>query len=535
MTGFAVKTDEGAERAFVDSFRDGPRGRRGWTLFIACAGVAMVIASMVALNTALSDIATATAATQTQLTWIVDSYTLLLACLLLPAGAIGDRYGRRSALLVGTAIFALASAAPLVFDSPLQIIAARGLAGAGAAFVMPATLSLLTVAYPPEARAKAVGIWAGVAGTAGLFGLVGTGLLIEFFDWRAIFWTLAIGGLLIFVLTLTIAESRDVDAPRLDVPGAVTIGAAVAVFVFGMLQAPAHGWSDPRVFCCLIAGAVLAVVFGLIELRRPQPLLDIKLFGNPNFGTGAAAITVVFLATFSLFFLVVQYLQQVKGYSALAAAVALSPMALPLLTLTTLSSWYVPKLGLRVVVFASMALVSIGYLCMCTLDVDSSYLEVCWPLMVISAGFGLCTAPTTSAIMSAAPNQKQGVASAVNDAAREVGGALGIALAGSILAGSYSHHIASALGDYPEPVRGPAADSLSKALAVANQLGPQGLQLAERSKEAFVAATHSSYAVIAIIVGVLALIIPLFAPGRDGEQLSAIRRLRNRGHTNRIS
>jgi hypothetical protein len=137
--------------------------------------------------------------------------------------------------------------------------------------------------------------------------------------------------------------------------------------------------------------------------------------------------------------------------------------------------------------------------------------------------------------MSAAPNQKQGVASAVNDAAREVGGALGIALAGSILAGSYSHHIASALGDYPEPVRGPAADSLSKALAVANQLGPQGLQLAERSKEAFVAATHSSYAVIAIIVGVLALIIPLFAPGRDGEQLSAIRRLRNRGHTNRIS
>ncbi|MDT5222562.1 MAG: hypothetical protein QOF15_4667 [Mycobacterium sp.] len=535
MTGFAVNTHEGADQPAVDSFTDGSRVRRGWTLFIACAGVAIVIASMIALNTALSDIAIATAATQTQLTWIVDSYTLLLACLLLPAGAIGDRYGRRSALLVGTAIFALASAAPLVFDSPFQIIAARGLAGAGAAFVMPATLSLLTVAYPPEARAKAVGIWAGVAGTAGLFGLVGTGLLIEFFDWHAIFWTLAIGGLLVFVLTLTIAESRDADSPRLDVPGAVTIGAAVAVFVFGILQAPAYGWSDPRVFGCLIVGAVLAVVFGFIELRRPQPLLDIRLFGHPNFGTGAAAITVIFLATFALVFLVVQYMQQVMGYSALVAALALSPMGLPLLTLSTLSSWYVPKLGLRVVVFVSMALISVGYLCMCTLDVDSSYLEVLWPLMVVAAGIGLCTAPTTSAIMSAAPDRKQGVASAVNDATREVGGALGIALAGSILAGSYSHRIVSALGDYPEPVRGPVADSLSKALAVANQLGPSGLQLADRSKEAFVAASHSSYAVLAIIVAVLAFIIPLFAPGRDGEQLSVIRRLRNRGHINQIS
>lgn len=524
MTGFAGRTLRRFDQAPPDSFAQGSRLRRGWTLFIACTGVALVIASMVALNTALSDIAAATSATQTQLTWIVDSYTLLLACLLLPAGAIGDRYGRRSALLVGVAIFAVASASPLVFDTPQQIIAARGLAGAGAAFVMPATLSLLTVAFPPQERTKAVGTWAGVAGSGGLFGLVGAGLLVEFWDWRSIFWTLAIGGLVVFVLTLTIAESRDDYAPRLDVPGAVTIGAAIAVFVFGILQAPAHGWSDPHVFGCLVVGALVAVLFGFIELRRPQPLLDIRLFRNPHFGTGAATITVVFLATFALFFLVVQYLQQVRGYSALVAALALSPMALPLLTLSMLSSWYLPKLGLRAVVFASMVLVSVGFLCMCTLDVDSSYLEVCWPLMVISTGFGLCTAPTTSAIMTAAPDQKQGVASAVNDATREVGGALGIALAGSILAGSYSHHIASALGDYPAPVRGPAADSLSKALAVANQLGPQGLALADRSKEAFVAASDSSYLVMAAVVAVAAIIVPFFAPGRDGRRLIAGRR-----------
>lgn len=526
MTGLPARTLRRLERPASDSFARGSRARRGWTLVIACAGVALVIASMVALNTALSDIALATSATQTELTWMVDSYTLLLACLLLPAGAIGDRYGRRSALLVGVAIFALASAAPLVFDSPAQIIAARGMAGAGAAFVMPATLSLLTVAYPPEERTKAVGMWAGVAGSGGLFGLLGAGLLIQFFDWRSIFWTLAVGGVVVFVLTLTIAESRDRDAPRVDIPGAVTIGAAVAVFVFGILQAPAHGWTDPQVFGCLVAGSVLAVLFGVIELRRRQPLLDIRLFRDPRFGTGAAAITVVFLATFALFFLVVQYLQQVRWYSALVAAVALSPMALPLLTLSMLSSWYLPRLGLRVVVFASLVLVSAGFLCMCTLDVDSSYLQVCWPLLVISTGFGLCTAPTTSAIMTAAPDRKQGVASAVNDATREIGGALGIALAGSILAGSYSHHVAASLRDFPEPVRGPASDSLPKALAVANHLGPQGLALAERSKEAFVAAMDSSYVVMAVIVAVAAVIVPLLAPGRDGGQLPVVRRLR---------
>jgi EmrB/QacA subfamily drug resistance transporter len=510
------------------SFAGGSRARRGWTLFVACAGVAMVVASMVALNTALGDIAVATGATQTQLTWIVDSYTLLLACLLLPAGAIGDRYGRRTALLVGLAIFAGASFAPLILGSPVQIIAARALAGAGAAFVMPATLSLLTVAYPPEARTRAVGVWAGVAGSGGIFGLLGTGLLLRFWEWQSIFWTFAGAGLALFVLGLTIAESREGGAPPLDVPGAVTIGAAVAVFVFGILQAPEHGWTDPRVYSCLVGGVALALVFGRIELRRRHPLLDIRLFRDPEFGTGSATITMVFLGTFALFYLVTQFVQQVMGYTPLATAIALAPLAIPLLTFSSLSSWYLPRVGLRAVVFVSMVLVSIGFVCMCTLTPDSTYLDVLWPLLVISSGFGLCTAPTTSAIMTAAPDAKQGVASAVNDATREVGGALGIAMAGSILASSYSHAFGPALTPFPEPVRGPASDSLAQALAVADRLGPQGQQLAEASKTAFVDAVNSSYLVMAAIVGVAAIVIPLFAPGRDGRQLRVMRQLRNR-------
>jgi MFS family permease len=252
------------------------------------------------------------------------------------------------------------------------------------------------------------------------------------------------------------------------------------------------------------------------------------LFRDPDFGTGAATITMVFLGTFALFYLVTQFIQQVMGYTPLATAVALAPLAVPLLTFSSLSSWYLPKVGLRAVVFASMVLVSVGFVWMSMLTPDSSYLDVLWPLLVISSGFGLCTAPTTSAIMTAAPDAKQGVASAVNDATREVGGALGIAMAGSILAGSYSHVIGPALTRFPEPVRGPASDSLAHALVIAEHLGPQGNQLAEVSKTAFVDAVNSSYVVMAVIVGVAAVVIPVFAPGRDGKQLRVLRRLTRR-------
>jgi predicted MFS family arabinose efflux permease len=209
------------------------------------------------------------------------------------------------------------------------------------------------------------------------------------------------------------------------------------------------------VYSCLVGGVALALVFGRIELRRRHPLLDIRLFRDPEFGTGSATITMVFLGTFALFYLVTQFVQQVMGYTPLATAIALAPLAIPLLTFSSLSSWYLPRVGLRAVVFVSMVLVSIGFVCMCTLTPDSTYLDVLWPLLVISSGFGLCTAPTTSAIMTAAPDAKQGVASAVNDATREVGGALGIAMAGSILASSYSHAFGPALTPFPSPSAGP--------------------------------------------------------------------------------
>ncbi|MDP7703872.1 MULTISPECIES: MFS transporter [unclassified Mycobacterium] len=520
MVQTLVRTDERRNEA-------GPSTRaQRWTLTVACLGVSLVVASMTALNTALGDIAVATSATQTQLTWVVDGYTVALACLLLPAGAVGDRYGRRGALLAGLTIFSLASIAPALLHSPTQIIAGRALAGVGAAFVMPATLSLLTVAYPKEQRLRAVGIWAGTAGSGGVVGMLGSGLLLRFWEWHAIFWSLGAGGLVIFAMACTISSSRDDDAPRVDWWGAALIGAAVAIGVFAILQAPTRGWDDIQVWGGLMLGTAIAALFAVVEFRKRHPLLDVRLFGDASFATGVATIVVLFGGTFGFFFLAMQYVQQIMGYSPLMTAVALGPFMVPLGICSALSWWYVPKLGLRLVLFLGTLMMAVGFLCMLVLDLHSSYLDFAWPTLILSTGIGLCTAPTTSAIMAAVPDEKQGVASAVNDTARELGGALGIAVAGSILAGRYSRELLPTLTAFPEPVRGPAADSLATAVEVAKKLGPQGDSLAALSQRAFLDAMHASTVTMAVIVAVTAVLIGFWAPGRDGRQLRLARRIR---------
>jgi MFS family permease len=501
------------------------RRARTWLLAVACMSVMLVISSMVALNAALGDIAVETTANQGQLTWIVDGYTLVLACLLLPAGALGDRYGRRGALLIGLAIFAAASGAPLVLDDPVQIIAARAVSGIGAAFIMPATLSLLTAATPAAERNKAVGIWAGVTGSAAIAGFLGTGVLLLFWSWRSIFVGFASAGIGLFVLACTIATSRDERATPLDWPGAVLIAGAVAAFVFGVLQAPTRGWSDPVVYGCMTAGAALAVVFSYVELRQPFPLLDVRLFGRPDFATGAVGITFLFFANFGFFFLAMQHLQLVMGYSPLRTALALSPLFVPVLALSATTYWYLPRIGLRLTVSSGLFLIAAGLLCMRLTDLHSTYLDIAWPLVVVSTGIGLCTAPTTSAIAGAVPTAKQGVASAVNDTTREVGAAIGIAVAGSMLATQYGHVLTGKLSAFPAQIREPATHSLAEALAVSGRIGPQGDRVADLAKAAFLQAMDSSLVVLAITVAVAAVLVGVWAPGRDGRQIVPVRRL----------
>ena len=299
-----------------------------------------------------------------------------------------------------------------------------------------------------------------------------------------------------------------------------------------ILEAPTRGWSDPLIWGGLVTGAALAAAFGVVELRFGrrcrQPLLDVRLFADPNFATGVAAIVILFGATFGFFYIGMQYVQQIMGYSALATAIAFGPFMVPLAIFSALSFWYVPKLGLRLVLFIGTLLMAVGFACMYRLNLHPSYLEFSWPTVILATGIGICTAPTTSAIMGAVPDEKQGVASAVNDTSREMGGALGIAVAGSILAGRYSHELAPKLAGFPEPVRGPATDSLAKAVEVAGRMGPGGRALADISKTAFLAALHASTITMAVIVALAAVLIAAWAPGRDGRQLGPVRGMLSR-------
>lgn len=415
--------------------------RAAWLILIACAAVSMVVAAMAALNTALADIAVDIGADSSQMTWIVDGYTLALAALLLPAGAIGDRYGRREILIVGLVLFAVASLLAIWTTNPTQLIGTRILAGVAAALIMPTTLSLITSGVPADRRSIAVSIWAAVAGAGAIAGFFVTGVLLEFFSWHSIFITFAASALLTALLCLTIGTSRDSNPGRFDFAGTALSVLGVTGIVFGLLEAPHRGWSDALVLVALIGGIVLLGTFCLVELRITDPLLDVRLFTNRAFGSGALSVCLQFFASFGAFYLLLQRLQLVFGYSPLQSAFALMPMVVGVSVFALVGNWLAVRFdSLRFVLAGGILVAGIGMLLLGLVDYDS-YPTLAGITAVVAVGIGLATAPSTTAIMANTPMDNQGVGSAVNDTARELGAAIGIALAGSLLAAGYSARI----------------------------------------------------------------------------------------------
>ncbi len=485
-----------------------------WTLVVSCLSVALVIASMAALYAGLTDIATATGATQGQLTWIVDGYTLTLACLVLPAGALGDRYGRRAVLIAGLTVFSAASAIPLLWQDPVSLIAARAVAGAGAAFVMPSTLSILTTGLPEHQRGRAVGIWAGVAGSGAVLGILGSGVLLEVWSWQSIFAGMTATGVVLLILAFTIPESVDRLRPAMDPAGSVSIAVAIGLIVVAMTEAPLRGWHDPVVLGLLGTGLVAAVVFVVVELRVEHPLLQLGLFAHRGFGSATVSITLQFVVMFGVFLVLVQFLQLIFGYRPLHSALAIAPMMIPLISISVIAPWLAARFGLRVVTVPGLLLIAVGLFMISRLSIDAVYTDMLWPLLILSVGLGLCTAPATAAIVSETPREKQGVAAAVNDAARELGAAIGIAIAGSVLAAGYSNRIQPALPRLPEQAREPVSDSLAAALQVTDQAGPAAQQLADFAKAAFLHGAEQAVLVLAIITVVSAVVLAPWTPGR---------------------
>ena len=489
-------------------------GRRRWLLVVNLVAVSLVVATMSALYTSLPDIAVDIGATQAELTWIVDSYTLALAALVLTAGALGDRFGRRATLIVGLALFTVSSALPLWLDSPLWVIMLRAVAGVGAAFVMPSTLSLLTASFPPDRRGAAVGMWAGFAGVGGIIGLLGSGLMLKVWTWKAIFGVYAVIGLVVLVAAFTIGESVASRVGRPDVFGAVFSALAVGGVVFGLIEGAHTSYSEPLVIVALLVAAVSVVAFVLVELCVADPLLDVRYFRRRGFTTGSVSVALQFLTIFGFFLLIVQFLQLVKDYDALSASLALAPMVVPVMVFSLLSPRITAAVGLRAVSVVGVGAIAAGMVFLSRLSVDSGYWDILWPMLVASIGLGLSTAPATSAIVSDVPSDEQGVAAAVNDAMREVGAAIGIALSGSILAGRYAAGIVDVLPGVPEAGRQAVESSFAGAREFGAAAGPAGQAVIDAAAGIFADGISSALLTLGMVAAGAAVLLLFVAPGR---------------------
>src|SRR5215213_7372994 len=485
-------------------------------LVVVALALMTVVSAVSGLNVALPSLARETGASQTQLTWIVDAYTVVFAGLLLFAGALGDRYGRKGLLMAGLAIFGIAASLAMFTNDPVQLIALRALMGVGAAAIMPTTLSVITTSFPESERPRAIGVWVGVAGGGAILGLFGTGILLEFFDWGSFFGlnvtlaVLALAGTIAFVPT-----SVDPDRPRLDIAGAVLSLVAVSAGVTGIIEGPDRGWTDPLTLAALVTGALAGVALVWWELRTARPMLDPRLFRLRGFSAGSLTIAVQFFAAFGFFFIVLQYLQFVVGYSPLRAAAALLPLPLVLLPVARRAPVLAQRIGFRRVAPVGLVLMACGFLVISRVGVDLNYWLFLTGIVLFAAGMGLAGTPATTAITESLPPAKQGVASAVNDTARELGSALGIALLGSILNQQYRDGMTEAVHGLPPAVAEGAESSIAFTQSPhVSEMGSAGQQLVSAAQNAFVDGIGGALLIAAGIVAVTAVIVAILAPAQ---------------------
>jgi EmrB/QacA subfamily drug resistance transporter len=484
-------------------------------LAVMCLALMMVVAAVASLNVALPDLARDTEATQSQLQWIIDAYGLVFAGLLLPAGALGDRYGRKGILLTGLVVFGGASAAAMVADDPSTLIGLRAVIGVGAALVMPTTLSIITNVFPPEERGHAVGIWAGVAGAGAIVGLLLSGTLLEWFSWPSVFAVNVVLAGLAFVTAIPIVPtSRSPRRVRLDPVGALLSSLGLFALVFAIIEAPQRGWLDPLTVTGFTVGALLLVAFVRFELARTEPMLDPRLFSKRGFGVGSLSLTLQFFAQFGFLFVALQYLQFVLGYSPLEAGASILPMALMLIAISPRAPRLAQRFSVRLVGGGGLALMGVGFLVFTTLDTDSSYWRFGTGALITGVGLALATAPATTAIVSSLPVHRQGIASAVNDLAREVGGAFGIAVLGSVLNSGYRADLAPTAARLPQPAADVAKDSIAAAAQIADRAGPGGTELIQQAEAAFVNGLSTALLVGACVLLAASALVALLAPRR---------------------
>jgi EmrB/QacA subfamily drug resistance transporter len=470
------------------------------------------------VNVALPTLQRDLDASTTELQWVVDAYILVFAGLLLTMGSLGDRFGRRGALAIGLSVMGAGSILAAFANGADQLIATRALMGVGGALIMPATLSIITNVFTDRReRAQAIAIWAATAGAAVAIGPVTGGWLLEHFWWGSVFLVNVPVVVVALVLgQLFVPTSRDPAAPPIDVPGALLSIAGLVVLVWAIIEGPG-GWTDPEILGAFALAAVLLGIFILWERWTRFPMLDVSFFRNPRFSAASGAIMLTFFAMFGSLFLLTQFLQSILGYTPLEAGIRLLPMAAVMIVISPLSAKVVERIGSKIVVASGLSIAAIGLIMASRLTAGASYPEVLASLVVLAAGMALVMPPATESIMGSLPPAKAGVGSAVNDTTRQVGGALGVAVLGSVMSSTYGPRVSDAISGLPLSSEQATAihNQIGAAILAASEIGgAPGRALADVASRGFADGMSTAFIIGAAALALGAVIVALFLPAR---------------------
>ena len=487
-------------------------GRRTAVLATVCLAVFAINLDVTIVNVALPSMSRQLGAGTSTLQWVVDGYSLAFAALVLTGGSVGDRIGRRPVLVAGLLGFAVASALGGVVHTAAALVALRFVMGAFAALIYPTTLSIITNAYPDRAeRTTAIGVWGAVTGIGVAVGPVAGGLLLAHYWYGSVFVALVPAALVAAIATLLIVpESREPGAAGMDVPGLLTSSAAIGLLVYTIIEAPRYGWGAPRSIAGFAGTALLGAVFIVLERRTRVPMIDVTLFRVPAFSAASGAVTVSFFALFGFIFLITQYLQYIRHYDALSTGTRILPVAVSIAVGSVAGAQLARRLGTRVVVVTGLVVFGLSFAWIGVSAVTEPYLQIAAQMVIMGVGLGLTSTPATESILSVLPPAKAGVGSAVNDATREAGGALGVAVIGSVFNSVYQHQLdASPLHALPAAALAAARDSVGAALALARNAG-----LAHGVTNSFMDGLHFACAIAAAVCWAGA-IAALKLPGRQ--------------------
>ncbi|GAA4234707.1 EmrB/QacA subfamily drug resistance transporter [Streptosporangium album] len=494
--------------------------RRWQILGVLVFSLLAVVLDNTILNVALKTIADPVeglGATQSQMEWAINSYTLVFAGLLFTFGVIGDRTGRKRMLLIGMVLFGLASLASAYSQDPGQLIVARAFMGVGGAAIMPATLAIISNVFPPQERGKAIGVWAGGVGIAVAIGPITGGLLIEHFWWGSVFLiNLPIVLISMVLITMVVPESRDPKPSRLDPVGVLLSIVGLVAITYGIIRGGELATvASAEVLTPALLGVAVLIGFVWYERRIDHPAFDVTYFRDARFATAVGMIGIVFFAMMGAMFFLVFYLQIVLGFSPLQAGALMIPFAAAQIIFAPLSQQMTRRFGGKLAATVSMVIVAAALGSYALMDQNTSVLVIEIVFFVQGAAMANIMPPATTAIMESLPREKAGVGSAMSNTVRQIAGALGVALLGSLLSATYRDEIAPALTGLPDQLRHIAGESLTGTLNVAGGLGERGAALIAPAKQAFVDGMHITALVSAVIALLGALVALRWLPGKQ--------------------